>query len=715
MLCENPHLYSMNLFFSPSEFNYEDNLIKLHDTVNYISKFDKISFSHNDYLKSFSSEVLRVSCSSRALNLLRLRLFESFDFFDSPSFNDMFQCVDKNPEKVIGHFNHRFSQALTLLILKIHRDMKGFSNQVLKMLKFDPTLNFVFAYSTFPAIFGYFTIDVFSNLAGDFLINLIQNDFNESMKMILNPLIASYFISNHQFIYYLWHLFENRVQKKTKNVDEAFNVFCDCLKLCVIHLSHKHSIVLSIYSSIDTANCISLLYTDVFAQTYKEKFFLLNSSDNYFYNYLIELSNNPLNDTPRSILSILTKTAQRNSTIINDDIISQVKKMPIVMSDRDLCTIIEIYQSDKSVADINLLSKSTSILFKRGYLPFYVDIILPIQHKNEPNNEQLKNEENNVHDLSRMFLRYQNYAKIENKNFLKILENHFSVNNFEKYSLNRYVNEFSRQIDELDFILNLKLTINKLKRERKNINFVKDLLMIQFAEGHAKSILQIGKKTHLHSNYNLICKKLFSDSHTQTPTSIFFATCIQAMNLFKMTKIRGANELSAAYTRYSSDTLLKNVHSWTSENPFLAKNLIYYIHYIRNTIDLQYGYRVYYLLNFMKSLKNYVNFVDSKTEYNSFVNGNYKASFSRKRCNLTKSRELFQNMFNLVIEEANSREVIATMLSLNVLFINLKKLTIPAPFRDIEKLQDLFNTFVTLISDDKCLLNSFSNIKLKRF
>lgn len=137
----------MDLFFSPDLFSPEEDLRKLEEKADYLQSFSGVSITRSilNESKNIHSILMNNSCVARTINLLRLILMRVFNFFEFTSLNEIFKTIMDYPDKMTAHLSPRISQAFTLLILNIHKNLGTFAELVVNYLSFDPSMNYLFA------------------------------------------------------------------------------------------------------------------------------------------------------------------------------------------------------------------------------------------------------------------------------------------------------------------------------------------------------------------------------------------------------------------------------------------------------------------------------------------------------------------------------------------------------------------------------------------
>ena len=455
----------MNFFFENCSF---DNLT-LEELENITEKNLKYNIKFKYLLEKstfcLKNSFLRIESISRASYLLRFRLMEEFEFFDTPSLEEMLFVVNKDPITVLQHLLPRTSQSLSLVINFFYNNCYEFIKMLKNTFSLDPTYFIIFANSTFPALYGYFLTDYFIKLAFDILIELINS---KDTFFLFNSMFSSYFFIQYFFFNYLWsNIFNLWINLFT--IEDMFLIFCTHLQKSFQFVSEYHIKLLIQYYNIEPQQCIEFFINEIIIPSLKlyflySEFQIPENILNKFINFLINLNINSLE------FKILTNTFL-NLEIFNPQIIilpnfNQLIRFPILFSDRDIFILLEICKDSEIISlDARELKKSTQISLKKGYSPLYVEITNP-----KINNNFLKNQK--IEIINQNFFRdYQKLQNLSNNNSKLLIEyltktKFYNVKNiknsleFNIYSLKKFNFEISENLNNLDNLLNNYL-INK--------------------------------------------------------------------------------------------------------------------------------------------------------------------------------------------------------------------------------------------------------------
>ena len=120
--------------------------MKTSDLMEMYKKGMKYSnFSIGKLLNEKQSQVYQILFEnirlSRAICLTRLCQMDDFEFFDSPSLQEMFECAIAAPSKMRSHFNPLISQSLLEVVNDIYKHHESFAEKIIKHCPADQILH----------------------------------------------------------------------------------------------------------------------------------------------------------------------------------------------------------------------------------------------------------------------------------------------------------------------------------------------------------------------------------------------------------------------------------------------------------------------------------------------------------------------------------------------------------------------------------------------
>lgn len=732
----------MDLFFSPDLFSPEEDLRKLEEKADYLQSFSGVSITRSilNESKNIHSILMNNSCVARTINLLRLILMRVFNFFEFTSLNEIFKTIMDYPDKMTAHLSPRISQAFTLLILNIHKNLGTFAELVVNYLSFDPSMNYLFAYSTFPAIFGYFTLDYLCELGGDFLIEIFkhqksnairrsrstgsyfwtnndnhQNYNNQKVINFANSMVASFFISMHQFFHCLWSIFRTKIIYQPKDIKQLFQFFCDALDNAAYYLTSYHQVVLSTYIAIDRENCTSVIFQDVFAVSLKENFPELTD----LFNFFIYLGDQPRSEESNQVFTILTRNRKFSPNIPKLPPPNILQRVPIAMSEYDIYIVTEIVDQDKRFASDSVeMMQSKGFVLKKGYLPFYADIIVPVNEwKNQPpcieteasQPEKSSTASNSIdmidqkekikeNEFKRKYLIIQNVALQNGINELDAIKQAIfpdreiskipifrKIQNNDKdfaiFALKRYIQSYKDLENQLNNLLFLKQWSKGVKRCSRLAEITKETLLYCFSSLHVDKVNNsIDPKGRMIPQIRF--KKLFETilNSSITPPKLMFYTCIKLLNQIAIKQDSVLTDLFLRYKNYSQNELSDAVHKWADENSRIASHLVNEVQVLRMQFNLKVGERIIALLNVMHHLL-------------TLCNKNHSIGY--------------QSLFDFIIEEINPSKIAEIIIVLKVFVVQNKVVTDALQQSEFVYFENLMNSFYKLLRLNPALMKDF--------
>lgn len=337
------------------------------------------SFNFENQIKSRSSalwtNVLETLQISRSICLMNLSQSEDFNFFDCPSYKEMFKCAFMQPLRIINHFKQTVSQSLMYAIQGIHDDHKKFAAKVNGYFHDDISLHTLFGLSTFPALYSFFYTQMMCMLGYDFLMDFIDNP---DCEHLFEAMLTSFFDCAYPF----WsNFFENLFLKFTRSNFKEKEVI-DAIKSSLMdsnpNLTTYHTKILTNLFNISKYRCLTFLSASFSTNfnRYRTKIYIPNT--------IVEIITKIFQNFNEELYICII--SQRYITkAIPDAINSQVlSKIPLVFSDRDVVVLLEILKEDNISRPLKQLVENSIALFRNGYCPFTFDIHSNIYRYQQP-------------------------------------------------------------------------------------------------------------------------------------------------------------------------------------------------------------------------------------------------------------------------------------------------------------------------------------------
>lgn len=165
--------------------------------------------------------------------------------------------------------NPLFTQIVLGTIKKIHNQPWKFASVLVDIADQIP-INF-FAYSTFPALFGYFVSSDLCEPAAQFVLDLIAIPAPDS---VIEPIFLSFLFSSYAFIDALWYnVYYKLAATNRKSDQEIFKILCQSIQECNPLLSKSlYFVIRELCKEVHYKMCahiISLFLDITFNQWYK--------------------------------------------------------------------------------------------------------------------------------------------------------------------------------------------------------------------------------------------------------------------------------------------------------------------------------------------------------------------------------------------------------------------------------------------------------------
>ena len=152
---------------------------------------------------------------------------------------DILKQMQEKPVEISSHFSSVIKQCMHLIISNIHDSPFEFAQNVHDYFSSDFSDILQFDYSTFPAIYDYFSNVEVTKKAADFVIEMLRMD--ESAP-ITESILVPFFMSAHSFFEALWDSFHQNCMKATLKLSKniCFDLLMRSLKSSVRLLSEPY-------------------------------------------------------------------------------------------------------------------------------------------------------------------------------------------------------------------------------------------------------------------------------------------------------------------------------------------------------------------------------------------------------------------------------------------------------------------------------------------
>lgn len=325
--------------------------------------------------KRLCSLLLQNEYRSRAVSLMSLCLDQNFEFFDTPTPQDMVAFVTEKPEKILDHLKVELCQALSMMILRIHADVGEFARLVIEAVNMDPTIHMVFGRSTFPAIYGFFTMKMFLRLGVNLVVTIERQ---KGPVMVVNEMIRAIFHAAHGFWYAVWCVVSEK-ELESMESENVRDLIIDVMRRQLFRLTKWHAKVLAEYEKAYGRNGARELVLGIVNETIllRARFGprLLSNEEHLMLIDVLELIQDTAGET---VYELFLQCSGEELSDIPDLPQNFVSRIPFLFSDRDVQMLCEMIPLTSTIAkDSKDLIRQNQMNSRTGYRPFYVEIAVP--------------------------------------------------------------------------------------------------------------------------------------------------------------------------------------------------------------------------------------------------------------------------------------------------------------------------------------------------
>ena len=328
--------------------------------------------SYANLLDRLQTAILSNCCAARASSLLYMRQMDEINFFNPPVLSDLFRDVTDVPEKILRHISAQFSAWWTQELLVLMRDHDRFADLIMKFFARDMSLILVFSYSTFPAIFGFFTMQEMVPLGARLIQSILKKDVKGERNVVAMSMIASFFLCMHQFFDLLWDYFLKRVcELETRTNESCCEILYAGFEKFACLLTGDHITVITVIVSRSLEQGCELLFRDILAASLRIRG---GSWISDFVTFLQTCSKRPETRHFRTkFLEMVTMYRVYIPSLPKCPPFSWAKTLRFAMSDVDIITIQEIYEMDTNPS-YGTKKVMACHVNDYGYSPFYVEV-----------------------------------------------------------------------------------------------------------------------------------------------------------------------------------------------------------------------------------------------------------------------------------------------------------------------------------------------------
>jgi hypothetical protein len=541
--------------------------------------------------------ILRNATIARKTNLLWLRLSTNFDFFDPTLVGDMLEFIKKTPEKSLRHFPPALVQAISYLLMSVHSDLDRFAELLKGYFAKDASGILPFAGSTFPGLFGFFTLDYYSQRASSLILALIRIP---GMVALATEMMRSYLFSMHRFHYVLWETFLAGLTRTTQSVRELSQALLNAFALALPYLTREHCDLLSVFAGRDINAFQDLMIHDVLVPSlelrapYLTDFIcsLKQSADKRDYNLAGDLL--ALVTSQRVFFPVLPVAPPS----------SQIPRLAFAMSDRDILVLIEIFGPElaREIGG-SAFQKWNADRSHTTYEPFYIEVATRIssgvEHVSVPEIPP---------EHSRMYGALTQHAREIGCPILTLLKH----TPFYAPVLPVFPKDFTRDFDcaVMEQIIGKTRAavcameeVPRLIQGRRAvteygiyITTVETLLLDHFASAYLREQKKDAKRraSAAKSQFSwTVFIERYIDPSFAIPTWVAVLNSSQIATDSRLTKLAGL------YQMYVNGPVTRRVQIWAAKNPEIAAPLFSLIPRVTHAFRLAYGSRLRAMLDVM--------------------------------------------------------------------------------------------------------------------
>jgi hypothetical protein len=605
---------------------------------------------------------------------------KEFQFFDQTMFVDMFESIRQPPERIIHHLPPQVSQSLSFLVMRIHQDVNAFVRRLLAFFSEDASIVLVFAFSTFPALFGFFTLDHFCHLASTVITKVLNTS---SLTMLATELIRSFLFSAHRFQDVLWDNFFSKFivgQPLSAMLDLLHNSFEKALPF----LTKDHCSVLALLAANRMSSFLEVVFQDIFVYP-----LTLRAP------HLVELirfldscsTDDGMQPFAAELLSMITRKHHFNQAVPTAPHSRELQRVGFAMSDRDIGILVELYDPIlREQASGHPLCQWNKTHETVGYAPFYFEIPIHVA----PSERVHFDQPSISPEMSRAFAEFKKKAADLGHPVLSCLvRSPFHVpmaslaftqsHDFTIVALQKFILGVREMFWEMTQSLDLIRRRNEVLSYQIYIEKTRTLLLDDFAASYVRERIGDATKVDILS-HRLLSRVILQDFANE---EISFNSWIAILNRINFTETKSVARMIASYRVYVSEVTEGRVLRWAASFPRRAQRLMTIVQKVRSSFALKYGGR----------LRAVMEAVEVITSFDAGLNKNGTSQW--------------QEMFEFLVEELNPDMIFSSFLVWS-LYLRLDRSMTKANSNESQTVLDhTFHGFLTMLVDYPALQAHF--------
>ena len=171
--------------------------------------------------------------SMKIIFYIELLKIDKQGVFNLPPIKELYRMLQETPKRPNQPFSGSFVNLISIQIHNIYLYPKAFAEIVDKYFSINKSNSLIFAYSTFPSIFGYFTTAEFCSCASEFLISYFSL---KKDKILATSLIKSLFKSVSVFYENLFYT----ISENLRNNNDYQRITVQSIQKARSHISKWH-------------------------------------------------------------------------------------------------------------------------------------------------------------------------------------------------------------------------------------------------------------------------------------------------------------------------------------------------------------------------------------------------------------------------------------------------------------------------------------------
>jgi hypothetical protein len=267
-----------------------------------------------------------------------------------------------------------------------YHEIPSFEAWAFSLFEQDQSMIEVFAFSTFPAFFGFFQIDYYCERASNF----IKHAINTHLETLSEKLIESFFLCQFMFFRNLWSDTYQTVSK-LDNLDDVFIVFCTILQKNLPSLSPFHFSILQDLNQTDPSKFVKILFKCILlpSMEYWRKHGFFSNEDKKYMIIKDQLSKVSLTgssvSTMISLIFSKVNLASSDSFLISIHQLLDFQLFHFVFSHADLSLLVLIAENGdrKKFQEIEKLIQYRKETDFSSFQPFFIQLSNPVSESSK--------------------------------------------------------------------------------------------------------------------------------------------------------------------------------------------------------------------------------------------------------------------------------------------------------------------------------------------